>query len=125
MSYLSTLKFHELDQACRPIYEAFNTPPYLVGSAGEKGDFHDVDIRLILNDKDFDLLFSGNNKLWAFMCLAIATYLRERTDLPIDFQIQRQTEANARHPKSRNPMGLRNLESYAGGGDGTPRTVVL
>ena len=116
---LSTLELHELDEACRPIFEGFDTPPYLVGSAGERPDFRDVDVRLILRDKEYDALFDSRPKLWGLLSRVIATYLRARTDLPIDFQIQRQTDANARHKKPRNALGLRGLDLYAGGGDGT------
>ena len=116
---LSTLELHELDEACKPIFEGFDTPPYLVGSAGERPDFRDVDVRLILGDKEYDALFDSRPHLWALLSRVIATYLRARTGLPIDFQIQRRTDANARHKKSRNALGLRNLDLYAGGGDGT------
>jgi hypothetical protein len=116
---LSTLELHELDEACHPIYAGFGTPPYLVGSAGERPDFRDVDVRLILGDKEYDALFEKRPNLWALLSRVIATYLRTRTSLPIDFQIQRQTDANARHKKPRNALGLRDLKDYAGGGDGT------
>lgn len=116
-THLSTLELHELDEACGPVRQAFGTPPYLVGSALEKADFRDVDVRLILDDEEFDRLFTGRKELWGFLCRAIATYLRARTSLPIDFQIQRQTEANEKHDKPRNPLGTRTLALYAGGGD--------
>ena len=116
---LSTLELHELDEACHPIYAGFGTPPYLVGSASERPDFRDVDVRLILGDEEYDALFESLPGLWALLSRVIATYLRSRTTLPVDFQIQRQTDANARHKKPRNALGLRDLKDYAGGGDGT------
>jgi hypothetical protein len=55
---------------------------------------------------------------WQLLSLALGDYLRKRTGLPIDFQIQRQTQANERHSKPRNPLGMK--RTFAGGGDGTP-----
>lgn len=117
--YLSTLELHELDEACKPICEGFDATPYLVGSANERPDFRDVDVRLILDDQEYDALFEKRPQFWALLSRVISTYLRTRTNLPIDFQIQRQTDANARHNKPRNPLGHRPLSNYAGGGDGT------
>lgn len=118
--YLSTLELHELDEACKPIAEGFDAHPYLVGSAGERSDYRDVDVRLILADEEFDALFKARPKLWALLSRALTTYLRSRTGLPVDFQIQRRTEANEKHSKPRNALGTRELERYAGGGDASP-----
>ena len=49
---------------------------------------------------------------------AIGAYLKDRTGLPIDFQIQRTDIANAAHDGPRNPLGMGRV--FAGGGDGTP-----
>ena len=123
-TYLSTVDLYNLDAASRLISLAFDGPPYLVGSAGERADYRDVDVRLILDDDQFDSLFGVERvsahptALWELMSLAIGDYLRSRTGLPIDFQIQRQTEANAKHHKLRNPVGMG--RKYAGGGDATP-----
>jgi hypothetical protein len=119
--YLSTLELHELDEACRPFLDAFGEHPYLVGSVNQRPDFRDVDVRLILGDGDFDLLFGGRKGLWALLCRLGSTYLRARTGLPVDFQVQRQTEANEKFGNlgetPRNPLGSRSLLDYAGGGD--------
>jgi hypothetical protein len=105
--------------ACIPICRAFDGPPYLVGSAGIGGERspRDVDVRLILDDEVFDRIIENQNR-WALLSLAIGDYLRQRTGLPIDFQIQRQTEANERHNKPRNPLGMG--RDFAAGGDATP-----
>lgn len=122
--YLTTADLYNLDVACGLIRRAFDGPPYLVGSAMEKPDHRDVDIRLILDDRAFDSLFGVDvsswnpAQLWELLSLALGDYLRQRTGLPIDFQIQRQTEANAKHHKPRNPVGM--SRTYAGGGDATP-----
>lgn len=123
--YLSTLELQELDEACAPFLEAFGTHPYLVGSASQRSDFRDVDVRLILTDEEYDTLFADRPGLWALLSRLGATYLRSRTGLPVDFQVQRQTEANEKYGNlgetPRNPLGSRNLLDYAGGGDATPR----
>lgn len=122
--YLTVLELHELDEACRPIRMAFGETPYLVGSVTEERYFRDVDVRLILDDAEFDALFAERRELWALICRLGAGYLRQRTGLPVDFQIQRQTEANERYGgRPRNPLGSRSIENYAGGGDGTPRAT--
>jgi hypothetical protein len=119
MSYLTPAQFALLNDACIPVAEAFESSPYLVGSATERPDFRDVDLRMILTDEEFDHWFGGRVLLWSMVCQAISHYLRNVTGLPIDFQIQRMTEANTKHPTThRNPMGMR-ARPYAGGGDAT------
>jgi hypothetical protein len=119
-SHLTTAQFAILNDACISVTEAFDSHPYLVGSATERPDYRDVDLRLILMDEEFDRLFDGRVLLWSLMCLTIGQYLCSITGLPIDFQIQRMTEANEKHPTThRNPMGMR-ARPLAGGGDATP-----
>lgn len=119
-SHLTTAQFAILNDACIPLVEAFDSMPYLVGSATERADYRDVDLRLILADEEFDRLFAGREPPWSLVSLAIGQYLAGITGLPIDFQIQRRTEANERFPGpgNRNPMGMTN-RSLAGGGDAT------
>ncbi len=121
--HLSTLELHELDEACWPFLEAFGEHPYLVGSAMLRPDFRDVDVRLILPDEEFDALFADRKGLWALLSRLGATYFRAKTGLPVDFQVQRQSEANERFgdlgAMPRNPLGVRSLVTYAGGGDAT------
>ena len=117
-SYLSVLGFHRLDSACRPIRDAFGTPPYLVGSVNERPDYRDVDVRLILLDAEYDRLTVPE---WSVIGLALSAYLRDATHLPVDFQVQRMTEANERHPGTpRNPLGMRNVRDFVGDGAPTP-----
>lgn len=118
-SYLTTAQFARLNDACIPVTGAFGSPPYLVGSATQQGDFRDVDLRLILTDEEFDHWFAGHQMLWSLICMTIGEHLASVTGLPIDFQIQRMTEANENHPTThRNPMGMLS-RPYAGGGDAT------
>lgn len=103
-----------LDAFAWRIHEAFGDTPYLVGSANHTTKWRDVDVRLILDDAEYDVLFGGpmhsprDNLRWALICDAISELGRQMTGLPIDFQIQRQTEANKEYPDGwRNPLGLR------------------
>ena len=115
---LTTTQLHELDQACRPVFMAFGDPPYLVGTAGSgEGPYRDVDVRLILADDEFAAVCPTRER-WELLSVAIGAYLAQRTGLPVDFQIQRRTEANARFDGPRNPLGMRRI--FAGGGDATP-----
>ena len=115
---LTTAQLRELDDACGLIRRAFGMP-YLVGSAGTGGrkDWRDVAVRLILSDEEFDALCPTVAR-WELLSIAIGDYLRRRTRLPIDFQIQRRTEANAKHNGRRNPLGGGRV--LAGMGDATP-----
>lgn len=121
---LTTTELYHLDQACQVISRAFGGQcPYLVGTAGVGGaeSYRDVDVRLMLDDEEFARACPTREQ-WELLCLSIGAYLSSRTGLPIDFQIQRTAEANARHgDKPRNPLGLvRGGRIFAGGGDGTP-----
>lgn len=121
-SYLTTASFARLNEACKVVHEAFGDPPYLVGSALEKAEFRDVDLRTILDDEEWDALFAGRQRVWALFCLGVSQYLSDVTDLPIDFQVQRMTEANEKFGgRMRNPMGT-TARLFAGGGDATPWT---
>jgi hypothetical protein len=106
-SYLLQADFERLEEWCRNVRRIFKRPPYLVGSATQRADFRDVDLRLILADEDFDAEWSDVVKV-RLMNRAISTWGQRETGLPIDFQIQRQTQANEQNPKGmRNPMGIR------------------
>jgi hypothetical protein len=118
---LTTVELYNLDAACRLISRAFDGgPPYLVGTAGLGGadSYRDVDVRLMLDDDEFAAACPTQAR-WELLCVAISTYLSERTGLPVDFQIQRTREANERFgDRPRNPLGMGRI--FAGGGDATP-----
>jgi hypothetical protein len=123
---LTTTEMYHLDQACQLISRAFGDEcPYLVGSAGIDNDGtrpRDVDVRLMLGDKEFAEICPTVER-WELLCLSIGAYLQARTGLPVDFQIQRTREANERYGgKARNPLGISGRRSriFAGGGDGVP-----
>lgn len=101
-SYLGPQDMRRLDLACVPIVRAFRETPYLVGSVNTRRDYRDVDVRLILPD---DHPVHAQGELTA-LDYALSEYLRLTTGLPVDFQIQRQTDANA-FTGTRNPLGER------------------
>lgn len=108
-----------LEQAMQHVNAAFdsrdNFGSYVVGSALERADWRDVDIRMIMSDEAFDREFPGTreNNSWEFdvrwilLTVAISGWLAKQTGLPVDFQFQPQTHANARHKGTRNPIGLK------------------
>ena len=120
-SELTTLNLHLLDAACVPLWAALGST-YLVGTAQNGGPYRDVDVRTILSDNDFDRLFGDDCGMhrWELICTGVGAMLAQRTGLPIDYQIQRQSEANAKYDGRRNPVGVK--RTYAGGGDATPWT---
>lgn len=106
-SYLVLADFDRLEDWCRMVRAVFDSCPYLVGSATERKDYRDVDIRIILADETFDAIYKDNPLKVLFTNRAISSWGQRETGLPVDFQVQRQTEANAQFSKSRNAMGIR------------------
>lgn len=90
--------------------DAFAAMPYHVGSSIYGKTWRDVDVRLMLDDDRFDALFPGyaayrqGDAWWSLLCSAISELGRRRTGLPIDFQVQRTTEANEMFSGARNPL---------------------
>lgn len=84
------------------LWHVFGEPPYHVGSSLFEGkEWRDVDVRTILWDAEFDKWFPGmvdgrthSDGKWVALCMAFSELGRRMTGLPIDFQIQRQTQAN-------------------------------
>lgn len=96
------------------VFDAFGARPYLVGSCLIRRDFRDVDVRVILPDDEFEVLFGegmiatehrANPKLSAIN-MAFSSLGKEMTDLPIDFQIDQMTRANTEHDGPRNALGI-------------------
>jgi hypothetical protein len=109
-----------LNQECCLLREAFGYHVYLVGSCIKRRDYRDVDVRCILPDEEFDALFPNIgtrghqfNARWALMSITVSEWLRARTGLPVDFQFQRQTQANEEFPGREYPrhaLGIYILE---------------
>lgn len=113
-NYIGAPEFYHLNNVCRMVTEAFGWHLYLVGSSLKRRDYRDVDIRLILPDNEFDAMFPGISGAhwldarWSLICASISEWIGKRCNLPIDFQIQRMTEANAEYPDEhpRNALGM-------------------
>lgn len=108
-NWLPAPHFYNLNQACALINKAFPGMCYLVGSSLARRDYRDVDVRLILDDAEYDRIFGAGdwtNAYWSLLCTSISLWLRQQTDLPIDFQIQRQTQANEMHDGKRSAIGI-------------------
>lgn len=116
--YIGAPACFALEEAIRPVCEAFKAYDeaggcYIVGSALERQDWRDVDVRLLMPDAVFAREFPGagrhweHNSRWLLLTIAISEYLSKRTGLPIDFQFQPQTRANELHKGRRNAIGLR------------------
>lgn len=103
----------KLQQFGAYVWEAFDEVPYLVGSAARGKTWRDVDVRLILADDEYAARLGELrrprclNVRWNALCLAFAALGRDVTGLPIDFQIDQQSEANERYGgENRIPLGL-------------------
>lgn len=115
-NYVPAPHFYNLNQACVLLNTALGDYGcYLVGSSIERRDYRDVDVRFIMEDGAYDRLFRDPeagylNALWSLMCTSISLWLKQVTDLPIDFQIQRMTQANREHSRKdghdRQPLGV-------------------
>lgn len=103
-----------LELACKQINDAFDGRCYLVGSALQRPDWRDIDIRFMMADDDFAALFPDCHNLegtwefdtrWLLMTTTISAWLSKETGLPVDFQFQPLGWANKRHDGPRNPIG--------------------
>ena len=117
--YLSTYALYKLDLAIYPLTKMC-PDIYLVGTVLTTKDWRDVDVRMIMSDTEFDEVFGENQFLWETYCLGITSWLREQSGLPIDFQVQRQSEANTKHKGGRRNHLSGGRRQYAGLGDATP-----
>jgi hypothetical protein len=125
-NYLPAPAYFKLDHACQYINSALGGfGSYLVGSSTRRKDWRDVDVRYILDNDIFDRLFPGVGDanpskcaLWSLMCVTISDWLSNQTGLPVDFQIQRQSMANAKFKSAdghrRSALGI--FLAYPGGG---------
>lgn len=120
-TYLDQLSYFKLNNACCRVDRAFGDQghgSYLVGSVLERADWRDVDVRYLMDDAHFDRLFPKgvNDPFWSFIVAAVSEQLGRETGLPVDFQIQRLTDANLKHrDRPRNGIG-HVLGRYPGGG---------
>jgi hypothetical protein len=105
-----------LELECKHLSDAFGGYGcYLVGSALERPDWRDVDVRFIMADDEFKALFpdvriDAHNwefdPRWLLLSTMISKRLSEASGLPVDFQFQPQSHANSRHKGKRHALGL-------------------
>ena len=118
--YIGAPACFALELAVRQVCEAFGvyrgeqfSGCYVVGSALERPDWRDVDVRLILGDNRFAEIFPDagsqweHDARWLLLTTTISQWLTSATGLPVDFQFQPMSHANARHKGPRNPIGFR------------------
>lgn len=92
-----------LNQACAALVPAFDTTPFLVGSALESKGRRDIDVRVVVSDARYKELFPGigdnprTHALWSLLCSGTALWLRQASGLPVDFQVQSQSRADLEH----------------------------
>ena len=76
----------------------------------------------MLSDEEFGAACPTRER-WELLCLSVSAYPSSRTWLPVDFQVQRTTEALERFgDRPRNPLELvsHGGRVFAAGGDATP-----
>lgn len=114
-NYVPAPQMFHLHHACNLINQAFPQAfgCFLVGSALERRDYRDVDVRCVLPDEDFDRLFPKApdgpahwQPTWALLCITISEWLRQVSGLPVDFQFQKQSIANAKFTGQRSALGM-------------------
>jgi hypothetical protein len=113
-NYVGAPAIFALESACQQVHEAIGGfGCYLVGSALDRPDWRDVDVRLIMKDEEFAVLFPDaghaweQDARWLLLTVSISERLAKLTGLPVDFQIQPMTHANERHSGRRHAIGFR------------------
>lgn len=88
----------------RELNRLFDEGPYLVGSALQRPDYRDVDVRIMLDDEKYDAVVAVMNP--KILNLALSVWGQKVTGLPIDCQIQRVSNANDEFDGPRDPLHL-------------------
>ncbi len=104
-----------LDQFGQLVFAAWGDVGYQVGSSLTSSTWRDVDIRVMLSDEEYERRLGPvwqtgmRHKDLGYRAemLAWSTLGERMTGLPIDFQVERESEANALFPtEGRNPIGV-------------------
>lgn len=108
VSFLTVSQQFNLNTVCSSVTKLFGYGIYQVGSSLKRQDFRDVDLRCILSNEEFDRMFAIQNgdKILKFFNVSISEWLQSRTGLPIDFQFQREQQANEEFNGPRNAVGI-------------------
>lgn len=121
-TFLLLSDFERLEDWCRMVRVIFNSTPYLVGSATERADYRDVDVRVVLDVDAFAALSRGRLDSIRFLNRALSVWGRAETGLPIDFQVQCGTETEA-FPTPRHAMGVRDWSAIPTSGVPAPDPI--
>lgn len=109
-TFLPVNEQFNLNFACQMLRKAFGPYVYQVGSSIERADYRDVDIRCMMEDEEYAAFIGDNESRRLMLNVAVSEWLQARTGLPIDFQFQRLSAANAEHGraqgKKRNAIGV-------------------
>jgi hypothetical protein len=103
-----------LDAFANDVAMVFDQTCYLVGSAVISKTWRDVDVRIVLEDDEFDRWFGPSdrippcmNRRWAVLMSSISLLGRQMTGLPIDFQVQRRSNiGESNWDKPRMALGI-------------------
>lgn len=104
-----------LDQFGQLARAAWGEVAYHVGSSLTSSTWRDVDVRLMLSNEEYERRLGPQwrggmrHQLLSYRAemLAWSTLGEQMTGLPIDFQVERLSEANALWPtEPRNPLGI-------------------
>lgn len=80
---------------------------YQVGSSLERRDYRDIDLRVLVKDEHYDNL--KNIIDIDMLGIAVSLWGQKTTGLPIDFQVQRMSDANREYKdKHRNAVSIGN-----------------
>jgi hypothetical protein len=102
-----------LDEFARLLRDYFKAPVYLVGSALERKDWHDLDIRVILPDERFEFGDPAKrfwNAKWISACLAFTALGEKMIGCKIDFQIEQESYVQANCTGKRLEIGKKKHE---------------
>lgn len=83
---------HDFAKTIEPLFHPDGFGPYLVGSAMETRDYRDIDLRVLLPDKIYDKISSIIDL--DMLGIAVSLWGQKTTGMPIDYQVQRQSNAN-------------------------------
>jgi len=93
-----------LDEFGSQVWAFFGDVPYHVGSSVfKKRGWRDVDVRVIMDDEEWDKWEFGDptqchsNGKWVSICRAYSELGKQMTGLPIDFQVQKRSNANSEY----------------------------
>lgn len=104
-THLQQTELLDLNAWGSQVYDMLKETPYLVGSALTTKDWRDVDVRLILDDPSFDNL--GDMMDVERFNYVMSLWGQHATCLPVDFQVQRMSEANERYSERRHALGIK------------------